>query len=459
MEKMKVIILAAGKGTRMKSDRPKVLFEVAGKAMIDYVIDTAEMLTPEEIVVIVGSGAFEVKEHLKKRKVTFVEQKEQLGTGHAIMQARYTFDSYDGKILILCGDMPLVSVDTLKTFIDSSKHTDVAFISVKVKEPTGYGRVVRSADGSLICIKEEKDALENEKKINEINTGVYLVSARALIERLSDISDNNAQKEYYLTDIVKKGASVFLAEKEEEFIGINDRKALFLASKYIYKQKNDQLMLSGVTMIDPDITYIEKDVVVEKDVTIYPNTYISGNSVIKSGAIIYPGCRIIYSVIEEDCEIKDNTLIEYSFVGKNSSVGPMAHLRPESKLMGDNKIGNFVETKKITFGAGSKASHLTYLGDAEIGANVNIGCGTITCNYDGISKHKTIICDNVFVGSDVQFVAPVTIGEGALIAAGSTITKDVPADGLAITRAEQKNLESFVKKWKEKKLKEKEGRK
>lgn len=458
-QKIKVIILAAGKGTRMKSELPKVLFEVAGKSMIDYVIDTAEALNPEEIVVVIGSGSELLKNHLKNRKVSFVVQAEQLGTGHAVMQAEKSFSDFDGKILILCGDMPLVKKDTIEKFINQSEGQKVSFITVKVKDPKGYGRVLRSASGSLISIKEEKDASEREKKLNEINTGIYLVDAQTLKERLKDISNENAQNEYYLTDIVKKGAEIYMADDEDEFIGINDRKALSEASKYIYKEINNSLMLNGVTLIDPSFTYIDRDVKIEKDVTIYPNTYISGETVIRSGTIIYPGCRIVDSIIEEDCEIKDNTLIENSFVGKKSSVGPMAHLRPESKLMGENKIGNFVETKKIIFGIGSKASHLTYLGDAEIGSNVNVGCGTITCNYDGISKHKTLIGDDVFVGSDVQFVAPVKIGNGALIAAGSTITKDVPEDALAITRADQKNIEGFVKKWKEKKLKSKNGEK
>ncbi|MCA1933339.1 MAG: bifunctional UDP-N-acetylglucosamine diphosphorylase/glucosamine-1-phosphate N-acetyltransferase GlmU [Calditerrivibrio sp.] len=456
---LKVIILAAGKGTRMKSELPKVLFQVAGKPMVDYVIDTAESLDPEEIVVIIGSGAELLRNHLKNRNVSFVVQAEQLGTGHAVMQAEECFSDFDGKILILCGDMPLVKKDTIEKFIAKSTDQKVSFISVKVKDPKGYGRVLRSANGSLISIKEEKDASETEKKLDEINTGIYLVDAKILKERLKDISNENAQKEYYLTDIVKKGAEIYLADDETEFIGINDRKALSEASKNIYKEINNSLMLNGVTIIDPSFTYIGGDVKIAKDVTIYPNTYISGKTVIGSDTIIYPGCRIIDSIIEEDCEIKDNSLIENSFVGARSSVGPMAHLRPESRLMGENKIGNFVETKKITFGIGSKASHLTYLGDAEIGSNVNVGCGTITCNYDGISKHKTVIGDDVFVGSDVQFVAPIKIGNGALIAAGSTITKDVPEDSLAITRADQKNIEGFVKKWKEKKLKSKNGEK
>jgi bifunctional UDP-N-acetylglucosamine pyrophosphorylase/glucosamine-1-phosphate N-acetyltransferase len=452
---LKVLILAAGKGTRMKSDQPKVMFKVAGKPMIDYVVESAKQLNPDEIVVIVGFGANLLEEHLNSKNVSFAYQIEQLGTGHAIMQAKSFFENYDGDILILCGDMPLVSAETLNKFIEAAKGSELSFISVKVSNPKGFGRVIRSANGNVLKIVEEKDASESERKVSEINTGVYLVNSMVLKERLAKISNNNAQNEYYLTDIVKDGAFAYVAEDEYEFIGINDRKALADASKYIYKKINERHMLNGVTIIDPESTYIDESVVIERDVVIYPNTYLQGETVVKERVVIYPGVRIVDSIIEEGCEIKDNTLIEKSFVGSNSSVGPMAHLRPESKLLGDNKIGNFVETKKIVFGKGSKASHLTYLGDAEIGSDVNVGCGTITCNYDGISKHKTVIGDGVFVGSDVQFVAPVKIGDGALIAAGSTITDDVPPDALAITRAEQKNIENFVKKWKEKKIMQK----
>ncbi|MCX8084315.1 MAG: bifunctional UDP-N-acetylglucosamine diphosphorylase/glucosamine-1-phosphate N-acetyltransferase GlmU [Calditerrivibrio sp.] len=453
--RLKVIILAAGKGTRMKSELPKVLFKVAGKPMIDYVLESAKSLAPEEIIVVIGSGADLLKEHLRDEKVTFVLQEEQLGTGHAVLQAEEHFRNFDGYVLILCGDMPLVKKETLKKFIETASEKELSFISVKVDNPKGYGRVVRSASGSILEIVEEKDADEEIKRIKEINTGIYLVRGDVLVKRLRHITNDNAQKEYYLTDIIKDGSNAYTADDEQEFLGINDRRALAEASRYIYKKINDQHMLNGVTIIAPDMTFIDVDVSIEKDVIIYPNTYLEGKTEIKSGSVIYPGVRIVNSVIEEDCTIKDNTLIESSFVGRGSSVGPMAHLRPESRLLGDNKIGNFVETKKIVFGKGSKASHLTYLGDADIGSNVNVGCGTITCNYDGISKHKTIIGDNVFVGSDVQFVAPVRVGDGALIAAGSTITKDVPPDALAITRAEQKNLENYVPKWREKKLKEK----
>lgn len=448
--KLKVIILAAGKGTRMRSEKPKVLFKVAGKPMIDYVIKVAEALS-KEIVVVVGNQSEKVVEYLNGKDILFIEQQVQKGTGHAVMCAKDTFKDFDGKVLILCGDMPLITYDTLKKFIENSMGSELSFISVKTDNPTGYGRVVRGADKKVLKIVEEKDANENEKKISEINTGIYLVDAKVLNGRLSSLSDQNAQNEYYLTDIIRSGADVFLAEDEKEFIGINDKFQLSVASKILYKNRAISHMKNGVEIIDFENCYIDEDVSIGIDTVIYPNVYIQGSSTIGKNCTIYPGVRIIDSVIEDGCEIKDNCLITNSFIGKNSVIGPMAHLRPETFLSGYNKIGNFVETKKAKIGENSKASHLTYLGDCEIGKDVNVGCGTITCNYDGISKHKTFVGNSVFIGSDVQFVAPVSIGDGALIGAGSTITKDVPPGALAIARAEQKNIEGWVEKWLNKK--------
>jgi bifunctional UDP-N-acetylglucosamine pyrophosphorylase/glucosamine-1-phosphate N-acetyltransferase len=450
---LKVVILAAGKGTRMKSEKPKVLFEVAGKPMIDYVVDEAKKLNPEEIVVIVGNQSELVRAHLKDKGVVFVEQTEQKGTGHALMCARDKIEGKEQNILVLCGDMPLVKHETLVKFIDSAKGSKVSFISVKVQNPTGYGRVIRGADKKVLKIVEEKDSNDNEKKVNEINTGVYLVNSKILLERLSMLTNENAQGEYYLTDIVKSGADVYMADDEQEFIGINDKYQLSVASKVIWKRMAIEHMKNGVQILDFENCYIDEDVKIGIDTVIYPNVYLFGKTEIGLRCKIYPGVHIVDSVIEDDVEIKDNSFITESFVGAKSSVGPMAQLRPGTKLLGENKVGNFVETKKALIGKGSKASHLTYLGDCEIGENVNIGCGTITCNYDGISKHKTVIGDNVFVGSDVQFVAPVRIGSNSLIGAGSTITKDVPDGALAVTRAEQKNIEGWVEKWRAKKMK------
>ena len=337
--------------------------------------------------------------------------------------------------------MPLMKYDTLNNFINTVKQ-DIAFISVKMKNPKGYGRIVRSSNGSVLKIVEEKDANDNEKKINEVNTGVYLCSSTELKKRLMNINNNNAQNEYYLTDIVNGGAEAFLADNEMEFLGVNDRVQLSFASKILWKERAESYMKDGVSIIDPSSVYIDLDVIIGKDTMIYPNVFIENGSRIEKNVIIRSGCRLNKAVIEENVEIKDNSLIEDSFVGAFSSVGPMAHLRPGSHLAGENKIGNFVELKKATMGKGSKASHLTYLGDSELGENVNIGCGTITCNYDGFNKYKTIIGNNVFVGSDTQFVAPVTVGDNVLIAAGSTITKDINTNDLAIARTQQLNIEN-----------------
>ena len=435
-----VIILAAGKGTRMKSETPKVLFSAAGKPMINYSIDLSRKLNPNKIVVVTGAGAEKVKEHLQNSSVEFAIQKEQNGTADAVMAA-LDFIPDTGKTLILCGDMPLMKYETLNKFINTAKH-DITFISVKMKNPKGYGRVVRSSNSSVLKIVEEKDANENEKRIDEVNTGVYLRSSVELKKRLKNIDNNNAQNEYYLTDIVQGGAEAFLADNEMEFLGVNDRVQLSFASKILMHERAESYMKDGVSIIDPASVYIDADVIISKDTIIYPNVFIENGTRIEKNVIIRSGCRLNKAVIEENVEIKDNTLIEDSFVGAGSSVGPMAHLRPGSHLAGENKVGNFVELKKTVMGKASKASHLTYLGDAELGESVNIGCGTITCNYDGFNKYKTVIGNNVFVGSDTQFVAPVTVGDNVLIAAGSTITKNINTNDLAIARTIQKNLEN-----------------
>ncbi len=447
---VKALILAAGKGTRMKSKYPKVLFDVAGKPMIEYVLNVAETVCNDKSVVVVNPDSYQqIKEHLNKFNVDFAIQESQNGTADAVLAAKTLLNNYNGKILILCGDMPLMTSETLSDFINKVSH-DISFISVNANDPSGYGRVVRGADGSVLGIIEEKDANEYEKKITEINTGVYLVEKQELFTRLERINNNNAQKEFYLTDIVKEGCEVYVAKQENEFIGINDRKSLAQASKLLWLKRAYAFMDDGVTIKDPDNFYCDESVMIEPDAEIHPNVVLKGETKIKTGTIVYSGCKIENSIVEKSCIIKENTVITEAFVGEKSQVGPMAHLRPGTVLQRNNKIGNFVEVKKSEIGENSKASHLTYIGDAFIGKNVNIGCGTITCNYDGIKKHQTVIHDNVFVGSDVQFVAPVEIGKSALIAAGSTITKNVPENALAISRSDQKNIENWVLKRKKK---------
>ncbi len=437
------VILAAGKGTRMRSDDPKVLFEAAGRPVIDYVLDAARGCGADKIIVVVGNGADAVMNHAEAADVVFCTQSSQRGTADAVKAALPAIPD-EGRVLILCGDMPLISSATLSDFITKS-DSRVNFISVKTDNPSGYGRVVRTPAGGVLKIVEEKDANCNEKKIGEVNAGVYICSSEELKERIGKIDDNNAQNEFYLTDIVSGGASAYCAEDEREFMGVNDRAQLAAVSKILWRRRADAFMKEGVSLLDPDAFYCDADVKIGRDTVIYPNVFIEKESCIGGRCRIFPGVRITASVIEDGCVIKDNTFIEGSTVGESSSVGPMAHLRPGSVLTGGNKIGNFVETKKTVMGYGSKASHLTYLGDAELGRDVNVGCGTITCNYDGFSKHRTVVGDGVFIGSDVQLVAPVNVGRGALIAAGTTVTKDVPEDALAISRTSQENKEGMGK--------------
>lgn len=430
-----IVILAAGKGTRMKSENPKVLFETAGRAMIDYAVDLAEGLNPNKIIVVTGSSAELVEKHLSDRDVVFAHQKEQNGTAHAVMMAQDMI-SDSGKTLIMCGDMPLMKRETLEKFINTVS-SDIAFISVNMDNPTGYGRVIRTSSKSVLKIVEEKDANENEKRIKEVNTGVYLCLSSELKKRLSGISNNNAQGEYYLTDIVSGGAEAFLADNSDEFMGVNDRIQLNTASKILWKERVYEFMKNGVTFLNPESVIVDYNVEIGKDSVIYPNVILEGKTVIGRNVTVMQSSHIISSEICDNVVIKDNSFIESSFVGDSSVIGPMAHLRPGSYLSGDNKVGNFVELKKAKLGKGTKASHLTYLGDAVLGDDVNIGCGTITCNYDGFNKYETVIGSNVFVGSDTQFVAPVKIGDNVLIGAGSTITKDVPSDALSLARSEQ----------------------
>lgn len=440
---MNVLILAAGKGTRMKSGLPKVLHPAADKPMLGYSIDTARGLKPGKIIVVIGSGAEEVRNAFADEDIIFCLQKEQLGTADAVLAAKEELEKSSGSLLILSGDMPCVQIDTVKAFISSVDASRPAFISVKTENPAGYGRVIRGEGGQLKIV-EEKDATAGEKAVNEINTGIYLCEIKELLQRLASISNNNAQREYYLTDIVASGCTAWCADDEKEFMGVNDRLQLSAASKFIWLKRAQRWMKEGVGIIEPESVYISADAVLENDVVIYPNVFIQGKSVVKSGSTLYHGVRLVDSYIDSGCIIKENTLIEESRVGAGCKLGPMAHLRPESVLEGDNAIGNFVELKKAVIGKGSKANHLTYIGDAFVGEKTNIGCGTITSNYDGFKKHITNIGANVSVGSDTQFVAPVNVGDGVIIAAGTTVTKDVPANALAISRTPQKNIEGMA---------------
>ncbi|HBI23693.1 MAG TPA: bifunctional UDP-N-acetylglucosamine diphosphorylase/glucosamine-1-phosphate N-acetyltransferase GlmU [Nitrospiraceae bacterium] len=457
--KIITIILAAGLGKRMKSGLAKVLHPVAGIPMILYPVKVAEEISSERIIVVVGHQADRVKDVLSGRDVEIVQQVEQKGTADAVRLAMDSLKGYKGMLVVLCGDVPLITPKTISGLI--SAHRDrgaiMTVLTTEVEDPSGYGRIVRSSDGSILRIVEERDADNEIKKIKEIHSGTYVFDSLFLSEVLREIKSENAQREFYLTDSIetglKKGFKVYAYKtiEREEIIGINSRNELAMANIIMRRRINNRHMLNGVTMINPDNTYVGMDVSIGQDVTIYPGATIEGNTTIGSRSVIYPNSRIVNSQIGSDVNIKDSSVIEDSRIGDGSQVGPFAHLRPGTILDKNVRIGNYVELKKAFMGEGSKANHLTYLGDAEIGSDVNIGAGTITCNYDGKKKHRTTIGDGVFVGSDVQFVAPVKIGEGAFIAAGSTVTKDVPPGSLAISRVEQKNMEGWVEKRKKRK--------
>jgi bifunctional UDP-N-acetylglucosamine pyrophosphorylase / glucosamine-1-phosphate N-acetyltransferase len=445
-------ILAAGKGTRMKSNLIKVMHILGGRPMVAWPVKVAREAGASRIVLVVGHQEERVREYFADASdIDFAAQTEQLGTGHAVACATRLLKGYTGKVLILCGDVPLIGSGTLQAMLASheARQATITVLTVHLQNPYGYGRVVKSGEGRVLRIVEEKDATEEEKEITEVNSGIYCVEAGFLGAAVAGLKNDNAQGEYYLTDIVKRGTELgelclsFAVTDAEEVQGINDRVQLAAAEKFLQKRVNERLMLGGVTIIDPTTAYIEDGVEVGTDTVIHPNVHIAGSTTIGAGCTIEPsvvirGCRIGNEVI-----IKAGTVMTDSILHDAVAVGPMAHLRPGSELKEHVKVGNFVETKKVVMGEGAKASHLTYLGDAAIGRNVNIGCGTITCNYDGVNKHRTVIEDDVFVGSDVQFVAPVTIGRNSLIAAGTTVTRDVPPDSLAIARTPQVNKEGW----------------
>jgi bifunctional UDP-N-acetylglucosamine pyrophosphorylase/glucosamine-1-phosphate N-acetyltransferase len=446
------LILAAGMGTRMKSGLVKVMHPLGEKPMIAWPVMAARAAGAERIILVVGHQSEKVRGYFTEEGgLDFAIQEEQLGTGHAVGCAARYFSGFKGRILLLCGDVPLIRHATLQALLSVHEacRAKLTVLTACLENPHGYGRVVKGEGGDVIRIVEEKDATREEKSITEINTGIYCIEAEFLFEAVSGLKNDNAQGEYYLTDIVKQGAALgkkcrsFAMADTEEIMGVNDRVQLAAAGKVLRRRINESLMLSGVTIIDPDNAYIEEGVEIGVDTVIHPNVHISGATTIGSGCVIEPSVVIRGCTIGNGVTIKAGSVMTDSILHDSVAVGPMAHLRPGNELGEHVKIGNFVEVKKVVMGEGSKASHLTYLGDSTIGSHVNIGCGTITCNYDGVSKHRTVIEDNVFVGSDVQFVAPVTIGRNSLIAAGTTVTRDVPPDSLAIARAPQVNKEGW----------------
>jgi bifunctional UDP-N-acetylglucosamine pyrophosphorylase / glucosamine-1-phosphate N-acetyltransferase len=459
MERVAAIILAAGKGTRMKSKLVKVMHPLGERPLLFWPVQTAKLAGATRIAVVVGHQADRVREYFAAdATISFATQEEQLGTGHAAASARELLDGFTGTVFILCGDVPLLRPETLRAMLAAheEKRAALTVLTTHLDNPDGYGRVVKRQGGRICRIIEEKDATSEEREITEINSGIYCIEAEFLFRALSGLKNDNAQGEYYLTDIVKAAADEnrlclsFPTSDPDEVMGVNDRLQLATAAAIHRSRINLALMLSGITLIDPATAYIEAGVEVGTDTVIYPNVHLSGKTVIGTDCVIESNVTIRDCRLGSGVTVKAGSVLAGSTVGNGAAIGPMAHLRPGSMLAANVKIGNFVETKKIVMGEGSKASHLTYLGDAEIGSGVNIGCGTITCNYDGVKKHRTVIGDNVFVGSDVQFVAPVAIGSNSLIAAGTTVTRDVPPDSLAIARTAQVNKEGW-------KLKKREG--
>jgi bifunctional UDP-N-acetylglucosamine pyrophosphorylase/glucosamine-1-phosphate N-acetyltransferase len=456
-----VVILAAGMGKRMKSDIPKVLHPVLGRPMLSYLLDAVNNLSPKRVVLVVGHGAQDVKKISDSKKITYVVQTKQLGTGHAANCAKSALKNFKGNILILNGDFPLITSSSLKKFMKDheKKNADLSILTALIDDSYGYGRIKRDQNGDVIGIVEEKDASREERLIDEINSGTYCVKSSFLWNALKKINSRNKQSEYYLTDIVKSAhkdslkVNGVIVSDSDEVMGVNDRSELSYVQSVLKWRINESLMRSGVTLIDPETTYISPEVRIGRDTTIYPNTHIYGKSQIGRDCVIGPSTWIEDSKFGNRVTIRSSCCITNASINNNVNIGPFAHLRPEAQIMDGAKIGNFVEIKKSKIGPGSKVSHLSYVGDAMLGKDVNIGAGTITCNYDGFEKHKTVVEDNVFIGSDTMLVAPIKVGKGAITGAGSTISKDVPEGSLAIGRARQIIIKDWKRKPKEKKRK------
>ena len=458
MTDLHVVVLAAGQGTRMKSALPKVLHPIAGRAMVERVLRTASALDPATTTLIVGHQAATVRTRLTSAypHLHFAVQEPQRGTAHALQQAESVLSGRTGTVVLLSGDVPLLTSDTLRRLVDTHRAASAAatVVTAILERPYGYGRIVRK-DGRIARIVEERDASPTERQIHEINSGIYAFDLAPLFEALRGIATNNAQGEFYLTDLVaiygkrKLPVETLTVDNPQEIRGINSRTELAEVSTLVRQHKNEELMAAGVTIIDPATTYIDPDVEIGADTVIHPGVVIEGQTRIGAACEIQAYVRIRDSEIADKVTINNFCVIVGARVANGAAVGPFAHLRPDTAVGEGAKIGNFVELKKTTMGAGSKASHLAYLGDATIGAGVNIGAGTIICNYDGQRKHQTVIEDGAFIGSDTQLIAPVTIGRGAYVATGTSITEDVPSGALAVSAGKQRNIEGWVARKKE----------
>ncbi|MFQ1046442.1 bifunctional UDP-N-acetylglucosamine diphosphorylase/glucosamine-1-phosphate N-acetyltransferase GlmU [Avibacterium paragallinarum] len=447
MNKLSVVILAAGKGTRMYSDLPKVLHNIAGKPMVKHVIDTAKQLNAAQIHLIYGHGAELLQQRLADEPVNWVLQAEQLGTGHAMQQAA-PFFADDENIVMLYGDAPLITAETLQRLIAAKPENGIALLTAHLDDPTGYGRIIRQ-DGNVVAIVEQKDASPEQLTIQEVNTGVMVSSGASFKKWLAKLDNNNAQGEYYMTDVIKfanqDGCQVAAVPASDimEVEGANNRLQLAELERYYQRKQAEKLLLAGVSLRDPNRFDLRGEITHGKDVEIDVNVIIEGRVKLGDRVKIGAGCIIKDCVIGNDVEIKPYSVFEDALIGEQAQIGPFSRLRPGTELAAETHIGNFVEVKKSHIGKGSKVNHLSYVGDSEIGSNCNIGAGVITCNYDGANKFKTIIGDDVFVGSDSQLVAPVKIANGATIAAGTTVTKNIAQDELVISRVPQRHIQGW----------------
>ncbi len=447
MSKLEVVILAAGKGTRMRSNMPKVLHCIAGKPLLQHVIDTARTLQPYSVHVVYGHGGEVVKETVNDGSLLWAEQVEQLGTGHAVEQVVGQLHG-DSTVLVLYGDVPLVTNDTLGALIDRVEN-GIALLTMRLDNPTGYGRIVRDAEGDVQCIVEEKDADADERLINEVNTGILAVDGSKLSGWLKRLENSNAQGEYYLTDIIAMAVNdghtvnVLCTVDQDEVAGVNDRVQLAHLERIYQQRQAERVMRAGVTLLDPARFDLRGTVETGEDVIIDTNVVLSGEVKLGDRVTIGSGCVLKNVTIGDGVMISSMSVLENAVVGSNCVIGPFARIRPGTELGAGARVGNFVEVKNSVLGVGTKVNHLSYIGDTTMGSNVNIGAGTITCNYDGANKHRTVIGDNAFIGSDTQLVAPVKIGDGATVGAGATITKDVNDNELSLTRVPQKGIKGW----------------
>jgi bifunctional UDP-N-acetylglucosamine pyrophosphorylase / glucosamine-1-phosphate N-acetyltransferase len=454
MPDIHLVILAAGKGTRMKSMEPKVLHRAGGLPLIDHVLRAAAVLESRNTVVVVGHLAARVRDALRERPgLRFALQEPQLGTGHALLQAEPHLAGAEGTVVLLSGDVPLLRPATLRRLVAAHEQSGAAatVLTARLADPRGYGRIVRR-DGRIAAIVEEKDAGAAEREIDEINSGIYAFARAPLFESLRSIGSANAQGEYYLPDLVRiyreRGLTVetVTVEDPREILGVNSRKELADVTAILKSARNEALMAAGVSIVDPSSAWIGPDVAIGRDTVIHPNVYLEGRTRIGERCEIHAGVRIVDSTLDDGVVVNNFCVIRESHLRAGAQIGPFAHVRPQSDVGEQAHVGNFTELKKTTMGKGSKANHLSYLGDATIGEKVNVGAGTITCNYDGTRKHQTVIEDGAFIGSDTQLVAPVTVHKGAYVGTGTTIREDVPPGALAVSAGKQRNIEGWVEK-------------